>query len=287
MKRLLRHTRISDIIGDVIRVRSNQATLGDLAVIEGQRGTTLARSIALDGDMVTLQVYSGTRGLSTDASVRFLGHPMRVAYSQNILGRVFGGSGQAVDGGPGLTMDPKVDIAGPTVNPLMRTLPQRMIHTFVPMIDMFNSLVESQKIPIFSVPGEPYNELLARIGFQADADIVVFGGMGLIFDDFHYFRSQFEERGIVHRTVMFRNLASDPVVERVLIPDMALAVAEKFAVEEGKRVLVLLTDMTAYADALKEIGIALEYIPGGFRLGQGLGTYVSTPAFGEIAPTTG
>jgi V/A-type H+-transporting ATPase subunit B len=140
-------------------------------------------------------------------------------------------------------------------------MPKKMIQTEVPMIDLFNCLVESQKIPIFSVAGEPFNELLARIGFQADADIVVFGGLGLVFDDYHFFRTAFEEHGVFHRTVMFVNLASDPIVERLSVPDMALAVAETFAVEESKRVLVLLTDMTAYADAMKEIGISLERIP--------------------------
>jgi V/A-type H+-transporting ATPase subunit B len=136
-----------------------------------------------------------------------------------------------------------------------------MIRTDVPMIDLFNSLVESQKIPIFSVAGEPYNSFLARIGIQADADIVVFGGLGLIFDDFYAFRAAFEDAGVFARTVMFINLASDPIVERLLVPDMALAVAERFAVEEKKRVLVLLTDMTAFADALKEVGIAMERVP--------------------------
>ena len=129
------------------------------------------------------------------------------------------------------------------------------------MIDLFNCLVESQKIPIFSVAGEPYNSFLARIGIQADADIIVFGGLGLMFDDYHFFRTAFEDAGIFSRTVMFVNLASAPVIERLLVPDMALAVAEKFAVEEGKSVLVLLTDMTAYADALKEVGIAMECVP--------------------------
>jgi V/A-type H+-transporting ATPase subunit B len=143
----------------------------------------------------------------------------------------------------------------------MRRLPQTMIETQVPMIDVFNSLVESQKIPIFSVSGEPYNNLLARIGFQADADIVIFGGLGLIFDDYYFFKKAFEDQGVFSRVVMFVNLASDPVVERLLVPDMCLAVAEKFAVEEGKRVLVLLTDMTAFADAMKEIGVALERVP--------------------------
>jgi V/A-type H+/Na+-transporting ATPase subunit B len=147
------------------------------------------------------------------------------------------------------------------VNPVMRVMPTKMIETRVPMIDLFNCLVESQKIPIFSVAGEPHNELLARIGFQADADVLVFGGLGLIFDDYHFFRTAFEEHGVFARTVMFVNQASDPLVERLLVPDMALAVAEKFAVEQNKRVLVLLTDMTAYADAMKEIGVAQERIP--------------------------
>ncbi len=136
-----------------------------------------------------------------------------------------------------------------------------MIRTDVPMIDLYNTLVESQKIPIFSVSGEHYNQFLARIGIQADADIVVFAGLGLIFDDFHFFRTQFEKAGVFARTVMFCNQASDPIVERLLVPDMALTVAERFAVEEGKRVLVLMTDMTAYADAMKEVGISMEHVP--------------------------
>jgi V/A-type H+-transporting ATPase subunit B len=129
------------------------------------------------------------------------------------------------------------------------------------MIDVFNSLVESQKIPIFSVSGEPFNPFLARIGIQADADVVVFGGLGLIFDDYFTFRKSFEDAGVFSRTVMFVNQASDPIVERLLVPDMALAVAERLAVEESKRVLVLLTDMTAYADALKEVGISMDRVP--------------------------
>jgi V/A-type H+-transporting ATPase subunit B len=186
---------------------------------------------------------------------------MQATYSPNILGRVFRGAGQPIDGGPDLFHDPKVPIGGASVNPMRRQLASKMIRTDVPMIDLFNSLVESQKIPIFSVAGEPYNPFLARIGIQADADVVVFGGMGLIFDDYHFFRTAFDDAGVFSRTVMYVNLASDPIVERLLVPDMALAVAEKFAVEEGKRVLVLLTDMTAYADALKEVGISMERVP--------------------------
>lgn len=255
-------TRVLDIIGDLIRVRASDVALGDLASIRNVDGTvSTGRVTGLEGNIASLQVFAGGKGLSTEARVSFLGHPFEVTYSNNILGRIFGGSGQAIDGKPDLDGDPKIAVAGPTVNPSMRVLASKMIETEVPMIDLFNCLVESQKIPIFSVAGEPFNQLLARIGFQADADVVVFGGMGLIFDDFHFFRTAFEDNGVFHRTVMFVNQASDPIVERMLVPDMALAVAEKFAVEQNKRVLVLLTDMTAYADALKEFGISQERIP--------------------------
>jgi V/A-type H+-transporting ATPase subunit B len=259
---IFRHTRVLEIIGDVIVVKAENVALGDLAVVENTDGeVSFSRVVQLNRDRVSLQVFSGGKGISTDAGVRFLGRPFEATYSPNILGRIFGGSGSPIDGGPDISHDPKIRVAGPTVNPMMRVMPSKMIETNVPMIDLFNCLVESQKIPIFSVSGEPFNELLARIGFQANADVVVFGGMGLIFDDFHFFRKAFEDHGVLHRTVMFVNLASDPIVERMLVPDMALAVAEKFAVEEKKRVLVLLTDMTSYADAMKEIGISLERIP--------------------------
>ena len=259
---LARHTRVLAIVGDILKVRGTGVGFGDLAIVENWDGRrSLGQVIELERDVVSLQVFSGGKGLSTQAKVTFLGHPTQVTYSPNILGRIFRGSGDPMDGGPDLSNEPSIPIGGPSVNPKMRVVPQNMIHTQVPMIDVFNCLVESQKIPIFSVAGEPYNQLLARIGIQADADIIVFGGLGLIFDDYHFFRSTFEDEGILGRTVMFVNQASDPIVERLLVPDMALKVAERFAIEEGKRVLVLLTDMTAYADALKEIGIAMERVP--------------------------
>ena len=259
---LVQSTTILEIVGDMIRVSTEEAALGDLALVENVDGTvSTAKVVNLDRDIASLQVFTGGKGLSTRAKVRFLGLPLQVSYSDNILGRIFNGAGEPIDGRPDLSHDPRIDVGGPTVNPTMRVLASHMIQTEVPMIDVFNCLVESQKIPIFSVAGEPFNALLARIGFQADADVVVFGGMGLIFDDYHFFRTQFEEHGVFHRTVMFVNQASDPIVERLNIADMALAVAEKFAVEQEKRVLVLLTDMTAYADAMKEVGVAQEKIP--------------------------
>jgi len=269
IEHLIKHHRILSIVGNIITVDIDAAgqggtgtRFGDLASVEDPNGgDSLAQVIKIDGGKVSLQVFSGTRGVSTAAGVRFLGHAQQVTYSNNILGRIFNGTGRPMDGGSELLPDPKVTITGASVNPMKRVLASKMIRTDVPMIDVFNCLVESQKIPIFSVAGEPYNAFLARIGIQADADIVVFAGLGLIFDDYHYFRSQFENAGVFARTVMYCNLASDPIVERLLVPDMALAVAERFAVEEAKRVLVLMTDMTAYADAMKEIGISMQHVP--------------------------
>ena len=270
LQKLVSYSKILEIVGDILKVQipknaHNKETgprFGDLAVVENSDGSlSLAQIINLKENTVALQVFRGTKGVSTNSTVRFLGHSMKATYSDNILGRVFRGTGEPIDGGPELSQDPKVTIGGPSVNPMRRILAAKMIRTNVPMIDVFNCLVESQKIPIFSVAGEPFNPFLARIGIQAEADIVVFGGIGLIFDDYYFFRQTFEEAGVFSRTVMFVNLAADSIVERMLIPDMALAVAERFAVEEGKRVLVLMSDMTAFADALKEVSIAMERVP--------------------------
>ncbi len=266
---LLRYTNILSIVGDLIRVHvpnlnegNAQANYGDLALIEQDgKSYSLAQITKIDQEEVSLQLFAGTKGLSTKASVCFLGEPMKTTYSSNILGRIFNGAGEPLDSGPSLEQDPKIEIDGPSVNPVRRVLASRMVRTNVPMIDVFNTLVESQKIPIFSVAGEPYNRFLAQIAIEAEADIVVFGGMGLIFDDYHFFKTEFEKAGVSSRTVMFTNLASDPTVERLLTPDMALSVAEHFAVKENKKVLVLLTDMTSYADAMKEIGVAMDKIP--------------------------
>ncbi|WP_036531442.1 V-type ATP synthase subunit B [Neosynechococcus sphagnicola] len=259
---MIEHKGILEINGDIVKIKAKGIRYGELALLRNPSGTvSSAQVIRLQGDLVSLQVFSGGQGISTGATVRFLGHPMQVIFSDNILGRVFNGAGQPIDGGPDLSMDQQVEIAGPSINPWMRLLASRLIRTNIPMIDVFNCLVESQKIPIFTVAGEPFNELLARIGIQADADIIVFAGMGLTFDDYYYFSNTFQSQGVFSRTVMFVNLAADAVVERILTPDIALAVAERFAVEDSKRVLVLMTDMTAYADGLKEIGIAMDQIP--------------------------
>lgn len=253
------YTRIEQIIGNVITVHASGVAYRELAQVTSSQGTSLAQVIRLEGGRAFLQVFAGARGIGTDAQVRFLGHPMQVPFTPALLGRTFTGSGTPRDQGPVLRHGMR-EIAGPSVNPSRRVIPRRMVRTGIPMIDVFNTLVESQKLPIFSVAGEPYNPLLARIALQAEVDVIVLGGMGLKHDDYLYFRDTLEAEGSLARTVMFVHTASDPVVECLMVPDLALAVAEQFALQ-GKRVLVLLTDMTNFADALKEIAITMEQIP--------------------------
>ena len=249
------YTKIDSIIGNVVTVRATNVRNGDLALV----GDSYATVIKLDNDKVSLQVFAGAQGISTTDAVRFLGHPMMVSFSEHLLGRIFIGAGVPRDNGPALTEN-LIPIGGPSFNPAKRVMPKKMIRTGIPMIDMFNTLVESQKLPIFSISGEPYNELLARIAMQAEVDVIILGGMGLKYDDYLEFRDTLEKGGAMSHTVMFIHTASDPIVECTLVPDMSLAVAEQFALE-GKKVLVLLTDMTNFADAQKEMAITMEQVP--------------------------
>ncbi len=253
------YERIEQIAGNVIVVEAEGVANRELAQVTSPQGTSLAQVIRLDGPRVYLQVFAGSRGIRTDAQVRFLGRPMEVSFSDHLLGRIFTGSGAPRDRGPALG-EHMTPIGGPSVNPAKRIIPRHMVRTGIPMIDVFNTLVESQKLPIFSVAGEPYNALLARIALQAEVDVIVLGGMGLKHDDYLFFRDLLEAEGALSRTVMFVHTAADPVVECLLVPDMALAVAEQFALAK-KRVLVLLTDMTNFSDAMKEIAITMEQIP--------------------------
>ena len=253
------YTNIIQIAGDVITVEAKSIGYMDIAQVSTQRGTSLAQVIRLDGKRVSLQVFAGSRGISTGDKVRFLGHPMRISRGDNLLGRIFNGSGMPLDKGPTLSEN-MGDIGGPPVNPAKRIIPNKMVRTGIPMIDVFNSLVESQKLPIFSIAGEPYNELLARIAIQAEVDLIILGGMGLKHDDYLFFRDTLEEHGALSRSIFFMHTAADPTVECLLVPDISLAVAEHFALE-GKRVLTLLTDMTNFCDALKEIAITMEQVP--------------------------
>jgi V/A-type H+-transporting ATPase subunit B len=253
------YSKIDEIAGSVITVTASGIRYGELAVVSSGHGESLAEVIRLAEDKVVLQVFSGTRGVSTGDEVRFLGHPMQVSFSDDLLGRIFDGGGQPRDKGPELTEN-LIEIGGPAVNPAKRIIPRNMIRTGIPMIDLFNTLVESQKLPVFSISGEPYNPLLARIAMQAEVDLIVLGGCGLKYDDYLFFRDTLEEGGAMSRSIFFVHTAADPIVESLLVPDISLAVAERFALK-GRRVLVLLTDMTNFADALKEIAITMEQVP--------------------------
>jgi len=253
------YDEITRIAGSVVKVKAKGVAYDELASITTSMGTSLAQVIRLDGDEVSLQVFAGTQGVSTGDRVRFFGRPMQVPFSEALMGRIFDGAGRPRDGKPELHENP-IDIGTPAINPVRRLRPSRMIRTGIPMIDVFNTLVGSQKLPIFSVAGEPYNELLARVGLQAEAEVIILGGMGLRHDDYLTFRNAFEAGGVTSRAIMFIHTAADPVVECLTVPDLCMAVGESFALQ-GKRVLVLLTDMTAFADALKEIAIVMERIP--------------------------
>ncbi|MCC8152383.1 MAG: V-type ATP synthase subunit B [Lachnospiraceae bacterium] len=253
------YNRIESITGSVITVRADGVKYNELAEITTRFGKSLAEVNKIDGDIVSLQVFAGGRGVSTGDEVRFLGHEMQVSFTEDLLGRIFNGSGEPRDNGPSLAENLK-PIGGPSVNPSKRILANRMMRTNIPMIDLFNTLVVSQKLPIFSISGEPYNQLLARIAMQADADVIVLGGMGIKYDDFLYFKESLGNGSALSKTVMFIHTAADPTVECIKIPDMALAVAEQFALQD-KDVLVLLTDMTNYADSMKEIAITQEQVP--------------------------
>ncbi|MCX6990110.1 MAG: V-type ATP synthase subunit B [Chlamydiae bacterium] len=234
------YDRIVDMRGNLITVIAQNVSLGELAKIQKADGRTIYASVLrIEGDKVTLQSFENTRGISTSDKVSFLGRDMQA------ISPVRGDA---------------IEIGSPSFNPVRRIIPRDLVRTNIPMIDVFNCLVKSQKIPIFSIAGEPYNALLMRIANQTNADIVIIGGMGLRFDDYQAFIDNAEKSGSSDKTIMFIHKAIDPAVECMLVPDMALACAERFAVQD-KNVLVLLTDMTAFADSIKEIMITMDQVP--------------------------
>lgn len=254
------YDRIIDMRGNLLTVIAQGVSLGELARIQTKSGQNIYASVLrIEGEKVTLQAFENTRGISTHDRVTFLGHQMRAICSEALLGRRLNGAGEPIDQGPIITGE-HIEIGAPSFNPVRRIIPRDLVRTNIPMIDVFNCLVKSQKIPIFSIAGEPYNQLLMRIANQTDADVVIIGGMGLRFDDYQAFIDNAETTGSLEKTVMFIHTATDPAVECLLVPDMALACAEKFAVE-NKNVLVLLTDMTAFADSIKEIMITMDQVP--------------------------
>ena len=254
------YDRINDMRGNLITVHAEDVSLGELARIDLKDGRNIYASVLrIDGQEVTLQVFQNTRGISTGDRVTFLKRQMQATYGEALMGRRLNGSGAPIDGGPDVVGE-DLEIGQPSFNPVRRIIPRDLVRTNIPMIDVFNCLVKSQKIPIFSVSGEPYNALMMRIANQTDADVVIIGGMGLTFADYQAFIDNAEQAGSLNKTVMFVHRAIDPPVECVLVPDMALACAERFATQD-KNVLVLLTDMTAFSDSLKEIAITMDQVP--------------------------
>lgn len=254
------HEKINNMRGNLITVTAEGVGLGELARVDLKDGRHVYASVLrIEGDQVTLQVFESTRGISTGDRITFLHHQMQAIYGSSLLGRRLNGIGEPIDGGPNLIGEP-IDIATTSFNPVKRIIPREIVRTNIPMIDVFNCLVKSQKIPIFSIAGEPYNALLMRIANQTDSDVVIIGGMGLTFKEYQSFIENTEVSGTMNKTVMFIHRATDPTVECLLVPDMALACAEQFAID-GKHVLVLLTDMTAFADAIKEIAITMDQVP--------------------------
>lgn len=228
------------------------------------------RVVQLDGEHTVVQVFEGTSGISlSNTKTRFLGHPIEISLSPEMLGRVFDGAGRPADGMGGIYAKTKRSINGSPINPVSRTYPQNCICTGISSIDVLITLIRGQKLPIFSGSGMSHNELAAQIARQArlageDASkfCIVFAAMGIKNDVAEYFRRSFEQSGAISRVVMFRNLSNDPIVERILTPRFALTAAEYLAYEENMHVLVIMTDMTSYAEALREFSSSKGEIPG-------------------------
>ncbi|MFV0345374.1 MAG: V-type ATP synthase subunit B [Bacteroidales bacterium] len=250
------YTHISNITKATCMLKATNVGNEELATIDGR----LAQVVKIMGDEVTLQVFAGTEGIPTDAEVIFMGKAPTLKVGEALAGRFFDFFGNPIDGRPPVEGE-EVEIGGPSVNPVRRKQPSEFIATGIAGIDLNNSLVSGQKIPFFADPDQPYNEVMAMVALRANADKIILGGMGLTNDDYLYYRHVFDNAGVLDRIISFINTTDSPPVERMLVPDMALTTAEYFAVEKNEKVLVLLTDMTQYADALAIVSNRMDQIP--------------------------
>lgn len=250
------YTKIGQITKATCTVKATDVGYEELALVDGRP----AQVVKIMGDQVTLQVFSGTEGIRTNAEVVFSGKPPTIKVGDQLAGRFFNAYGNPIDGGP--TVDgAEREIGGPSVNPVRRKQPSELITTGIAGIDLNNSLVTGQKIPFFADPDQPFNQVMAMVALRAQADKIILGGMGMTNDDYLFFKDVFENAGALHRIISFVNTTEDPPVERLLVPDMALTAAEYFAVDKNEKVLVLLTDMTLYADALSIVSNRMDQIP--------------------------
>jgi V/A-type H+/Na+-transporting ATPase subunit B len=250
------YTRIEQLTKATCTLRAQGVGNEELAMVHGR----MAQVVKIMGDEVTLQVFSGTEGIPTDAEVVFFGKPPVLQVGDDLAGRFFNAFGQPIDGGPPVRGEER-EIGGPSVNPVRRKQPSALITTGIAGIDLNNTLVTGQKIPFFADPDQPYNQVMAMVALRAQADKIILGGMGLSNDDYLYYKQVFENAGALHRIISFVNTTENPPVERLLVPDMALTAAEYFAVDKNEKVLVLLTDMTLYADALSIVSNRMDQIP--------------------------
>jgi V/A-type H+-transporting ATPase subunit B len=250
------YTKIENITKATCTLYADGVGYEELASVYGR----LAQVVKIQGRQVTLQIFSGTEGIPTNSEVIFLGHAPKLSVGNQLCGRFLNAYGLPIDGGA--QVDGKdVEIGGPSVNPVRRKQPSELIATGIAGIDLNNTLVTGQKIPFFADPDQPFNQVMAMVALRAKADQIILGGMGLANDDYLFFRNMFENAGVLDRITTFVNTTEDPPVERLLVPDMALTAAEYFAVEQNKNVLVLLTDMTLYADALSIVSNRMDQIP--------------------------
>ena len=262
---------IQEVAGPLMMVHGvENVTYNELGEIELANGEIRrCKVLEVDGSTALVQLFESSTGINLESSkVRFLGHCMELGVSEDMLGRVFDGQGRPIDGGPEILPDARMDINGLPMNPAARVYPAEFIQTGVSAIDGLNTLVRGQKLPIFSASGLPHAQLAAQIARQAkvrgtdEPFAVVFAAMGITFEESNYFINSFKETGAIDRTVLFINLANDPAVERISTPRMALTAAEYLAFQKNMHVLVILTDITNYADALREISAARKEVPG-------------------------
>ena len=250
------YTKLTQITKATCTVQATGVGNEELATVGGR----LAQVVKIIDNQVTLQIFEGTEGIGTDAEVIFFGKPPTIKVSDQLAGRFFNAYGEPIDGGPAIEGD-EVEIGGPSVNPVRRKDPSELIATGIAGIDLNNTLVTGQKIPFFADPDQPYNQVMATVALRTKADKIILGGIGLSNDDYLYYKNSFENAGVIDKIIAFINTTDDPPVERLLIPDMALTAAEYFAIQKNEAVLVLLTDMTLYCDALSIVSNRMDQIP--------------------------
>lgn len=250
------YTKITQITKATCSLKAQGVGNDELAIVNGR----LAQVVKIWGEDITLQVFSGTEGIPTNAEVTFLGKAPTLKVGEDLCGRFFNAFGDPINGGPAVDGEER-EIGGPSVNPVRRKQPSELIATGIAGIDLNNTLVSGQKIPFFADPDQPYNQVMANVALRAQTDRIILGGMGLTNDDYLYFKNLFDNAGVLDRIVSFVNTTEAPPVERLLVPDMALTAAEYFAVDKNEKVLVLLTDMTLYADALSIVSNRMDQIP--------------------------